>query len=234
MNLFYCPEILSTNYLKDKEAAHCINALRLKINDNIFITDGIGNLHTAKIINISNKMVFINIINTENNYAALPYHLHIAISITKNSDRIEYFAEKTTEIGISEISFINCRHSERKNINIERIKRIVEAAMKQSYKAFHPKINKITNYKDFMNNNFTEKHKFIAHCHSDKKSFLGNNIIKNSSYLIIIGPEGDFSEEEINIAKENNFIPVSLGNARLRTETAAIYTSSIISVINNL
>src|SRR5574344_1951320 len=234
MYLFYCPDILSTNSLSDKEATHCVNVLRLKINDIVHVTDGIGNLYKAEINNISNKNISLNIIDTQNNFMPLPYNLHIAISATKNIDRIEYFVEKATEIGISEISFLNCRYSERKNVNTDRIKRIAEAAMKQSYKAFHPKINELIPFSNFMKLQFSEEQKFIAHCYPDSKSFLANNVTKNSSYLVLIGPEGDFSEEEVSIAKNNGFLPISLGSSRLRTETAALYATTLISVINNI
>ena len=231
MNLFYETNILETLTLNEDESAHCSRVLRLKNNDIIFITDGKGNLYESEIVEINPKRTVINIINSIENFEKRNYSLHIAIAPTKNIDRIEWFVEKATEIGIDKISFLLCENSERKIIRTDRINKIVESAMKQSYKAFHPIISEMVKYENFVKNN-NSKNKFIAHCENAEKQYLANIIEKSSEYLILIGPEGDFSKSEIELANSNGFQPISLGNSRLRTETAGIVACDIISIKN--
>ncbi|MDR2835231.1 MAG: 16S rRNA (uracil(1498)-N(3))-methyltransferase [Bacteroidales bacterium] len=234
MKLFYVPEILETLSLNEEESKHCSKVLRLKIGDIIHITDGKGNLFQTEIQKISAKQTFIKIIETIPNFGKIPYSLHIAIAPTKNIERIEWFVEKATEIGINEITPLICDNSERKIIKIDRLNKIIESAMKQSYKTFHPKINETINFQNFMRNIPNSDQKFIAYCENVDKKYLGNIIKKTASVLILIGPEGDFSEKEIEIANQNKFSIVSLGNSRLRTETAAMVACNIVAVMNEM
>lgn len=233
MKLFYEPEILQKFSLNEEESRHCKKVLRLKEGDIIYITDGKGSLFKSEILEISEKKTYVNILETKNNFEKRPYNLHIAIAPTKNIERIEWFVEKTTEIGIDKISFLLCENSERKLIKTERLNKIIEAAMKQSYKTYHPLVSEMIKFEDFIKNNSSQQ-KFIAHCEDSNKEYLANLIQKKSDYIILIGPEGDFSTKEIALALEYNFLAISLSNSRLRTETAAIVACDIISIINNL
>ena len=219
--------------LSEEESNHCARVLRLKIGDEIFIADGKGNLYRSQIENIDNKRTSVHIVETIAEYNKLPYHLHIAIAPTKNIDRMEWFLEKATEIGISEITPIICHYSERKVIKTDRMNRIVEAAMKQSYKAYHPTINDMVKFSDFVKNDCSEQ-KFIAHCEdNDTRKYLADIVRPKTSVTILIGPEGDFSHDEINLALRH-YTPVTLGNSRLRTETAALVACDIVSIINQI
>ncbi len=160
------------------------------------------------------------------------YALHMAVAPTKNNDRFEWFLEKATEIGVSEITPILCARSERKIIKLERIQKVVQAAMKQSLQLYLPKVNDAISFTDFMN---LEKKGFlfIAHCEESEKMDLMRRVLPDRDITILIGPEGDFTHEEINLARENGFLPISLGENRLRTETAALVACTIVAVVNN-
>ncbi|HOK38228.1 MAG TPA: 16S rRNA (uracil(1498)-N(3))-methyltransferase [Bacteroidales bacterium] len=236
MHLFYDPEIsFPFHKFNEDESKHISRVLRMQVGDHIWLTDGKGNMHKSTISNITGKIVEVRIIETYKDYEKRNYYLHIAIAPTKNIDRYEWFVEKSTEIGIDEITPIICKNSERKIVKTDRLKRIAESAMKQSYKAYHPVIDEQLNFEKFITQYFGEAQKFIAHCeeHNDK-IYLGNLLKKEGSYLILIGPEGDFNAAEIQMAKDTGFIPVSLGRSRLRTETAGVVACDIISVINQL
>lgn len=208
--------------LIQEEALHFIKVLRGKVGQKISVTDGNGIMGKGSVVFIQSKTVEIDLSEIYTNFEQRPYRLHIAIAPTKNMERTEFFLEKATEIGIDEITFLKSFHSERKNINLERCKKIVHAATKQSLKAYIPKLNNLTKFSDFIKNSFSEQ-KFIAHCKEsfDRKS-LKETIQPNADYLILIGPEGDFSTDEIQLAKKNGFTGISLGNQRFRTETAAL------------
>jgi len=236
MHLFYDPEIsFPFHKFNEDESKHISRVLRMQVGDHIWLTDGKGNMHKSTISNITGKIVEVRIIETYKDYEKRNYYLHIAIAPTKNIDRYEWFVEKSTEIGIDEITPIICKNSERKIVKTDRLKRIAESAMKQSYKAYHPVIDEQLNFEKFITQYFGEAQKIIAHCeeHNDK-IYLGNLLKKEGSYLILIGPEGDFNAAEIQMAKDTGFIPVSLGRSRLRTETAGVVACDIISVINQL
>lgn len=208
--------------LSEEESKHFIKVLRGKIGEEIFVTDGNGNLAKGKVSQINSKSVEVEIFEIRKNFEQKPYKLHIAIAPTKNMERTEFFLEKSTEIGIDEITFLKTFHSERKNINIERCQKIVQSAAKQSLKAYLPKINDLVKFPDFIQQNHSEN-KLIAHCDSNfERTGFQKLIQPKKDYLILIGPEGDFSKEEIELAKQNHFTGISLGNQRLRTETAAL------------
>ncbi len=232
MQLFYTPDIKTNIYtLNEIESKHCIRVLRLSINDRIQLIDGKGSFYEAKIIDPNPKKCTVEIIETKKEFGKRNHYLHIAIAPTKNIDRFEWFLEKATEIGIDEITPILCEHSERKMIKPDRLEKIIISAIKQSIKAYKPKLNDLTNYKDFVIQS-SDCEKFIAHCEENKKTHLKNTYNKGNNVVILIGPEGDFSEQEIELAKKYNFHETSLGQSRLRTETAGVVACHTINLLN--
>ena len=233
MQLFYNSDIKQgdiTFFFDKEESKHIVKVLRKKERDKIFITNGLGYLFESEIILASEKKCEVKI-TKESFQEPDKFYTHIAVAPTKMNDRLEWFLEKATEIGIHEITPIICDHSERKVYKIDRAEKIIQAAMKQSLHYYIPKINEPISFSQFVKSNI-ERQKFIAHCEeTDKKSFK-NEVIKDEKVTILIGPEGDFSTKEINLAIENEFIPVTLGNTRLRTETAALVACHTIALIN--
>lgn len=233
MQLFYNSDIKQgdTNFFFDKEESkHIVKVLRKKEGDKIFITNGLGYLFESEILIASEKKCEVKI--TKESYKQPDsFYTHIAVAPTKMNDRMEWFLEKATEIGIHEITPIICEHSERKVYKIDRAEKIIQAAMKQSLHYYIPKINEPILLSQFVKSNF-EGQRFIAHCEeTDKKSFQ-KTIAKNEKVTILIGPEGDFSTKEIHLAMANHFIPVTLGNTRLRTETAALVACHTLALLN--
>ena len=221
MNLFYSPDITGDfHLLSEHESKHLSKVLRLKTGDTIRMVDGKGNLYEGVLQKVTHRECEVKLTQKISDYEKRGYYLHIAVAPTKNIDRIEWFIEKATEIGIDEITPILCEHSERKVIKTERIEKIMISAMKQSGKAFIPKFNDMISFKELISSSF-EGEKFIAHCYDQEKTSL-IKAIKGNSNLILIGPEGDFSEKEVKEALEHDYKPVSLGTSRLRTETAAL------------
>jgi 16S rRNA (uracil1498-N3)-methyltransferase len=233
MQLFYCPDInpSQTYTLNKEESMHCVRVLRLKENDIIHITDGLGNLHKAEIIEALPRACSVRIVETKTNFEQRDYYLHIAIAPTKNIARVEWFLEKATEMGIDEITPIICDNSERKTINKDRLEKILISAMKQSLKAFLPKLNNITTFNQFISG-ISEKNKLICYCQQDDRKFIKQAYKPKESVLILIGPEGDFSEKEVEMALKNNYHKITLGKQRLRTETAALYAVQSIHLLN--
>ena len=233
MQLFYNSNIKSndkTFFFDKEESKHIIKVLRKKESDKIFITNGLGYLFESIIEVASEKKCEVKIIKETFQQPDI-FYTHIAVAPTKMNDRLEWFLEKATEIGIHEITPIICDHSERKVYKIDRAEKIIQAAMKQSLHYYIPKINEPISFSQFVKSNI-DGQKFIAHCEeTDKKSFK-NEVKKDEKITILIGPEGDFSSKEINLTIENNFIPVTLGNTRLRTETAALVACHTIALIN--
>lgn len=233
MQLFYNSDIKQgdiTFFFDKEESKHIVKVLRKKESDKIFITNGLGYLFESEIILASEKKCEVKI-TKESFQEPDKFYTHIAVAPTKMNDRLEWFLEKATEIGIHEITPIICDHSERKVYKIDRAEKIIQAAMKQSLHYYIPKINEPISFSQFVKSNI-ERQKFIAHCEeTDKKSFK-NEVNKDEKVTILIGPEGDFSTKEINLAIENGFIPVTLGNTRLRTETAALVACHTIALIN--
>ncbi|MDR1119402.1 MAG: 16S rRNA (uracil(1498)-N(3))-methyltransferase [Dysgonamonadaceae bacterium] len=230
MHIFYTPAIQESAILPEEEAKHCLRVLRLTVGAEVLLTDGAGFFYKAVLLQENVKHCFVEIRETIS--APLPWKnkIHIAIAPTKQIERIEWFAEKATEIGINEISFLQCRFSERKELNTERVKKILISAMKQSQKTVLPVLNKIQSFKQFISQPF-EGQKFIAHCHPDQKESLKTVYTPGSDALVLIGPEGDFSKEEVSEAKNMGFVPVSLGESRLRTETAALVACHTLHLI---
>jgi 16S rRNA (uracil1498-N3)-methyltransferase len=205
--------------------------VKIKFVYNRELIDGKGGFFTAKIIEPNPKKCMVEIVETKKDYKKRNHHLHIAIAPTKNNDRLEWFLEKATEIGIDEITPIVCEHSERKVIKPERLEKILISAMKQSIKAYKPQLNELVRYMDFIKQPFAGE-KFIAHCEDHEKSFLKNRYTVGRDVLILIGPEGDFSPAEIELALQNQFKEISLGNSRLRTETAGVVACHTINLLN--
>ncbi len=233
MQLFYTPDLHNDiHFLNDDEALHCINVLRLKSGDRVFLTDGKGILSEAVIEVLDKKKVLVHFENTIAEYKKRRYYLHIAIAPTKSIDRFEWFVEKATEIGIDEITPIITDHSERRKIRLDRTEKVIIAAMKQSIKAYKPKLNPCIKFNEFVEKQYNECKLYIAHCHKMEKSDLHNIYPANNDVLILIGPEGDFSEKEIKHAMSRDYRSISLGNSRLRTETAGIVACYSISLIN--
>ncbi|MBN2868725.1 MAG: 16S rRNA (uracil(1498)-N(3))-methyltransferase, partial [Flavobacteriaceae bacterium] len=189
-----------------------------------------GYLFTAEITIADQKNCVVNIINSEFKKPT-DYQLHLAVAPTKMNDRYEWFLEKATEIGITSITPIYCDHSERKKVKTDRFEKILQSAMKQSLHLYLPTLNEPISFKDYVNQDFSGDI-FIAHCEETDKKSLKNEIKPNSETTILIGPEGDFSVNEIETAIKNKFIPVTLGNTRLRTETAAIVACHSVAFIN--
>ncbi len=232
MHIFYTPDITDKFYqLSEEESRHCIKVLRLKENDTIYLIDGKGTLFTAKIIDAHHKHCTVECIEKQIDFGKLDYKLHIALAPTKNIDRTEWFLEKCTEIGIDEFTPLLCEHSERKVIKTARLLKVITSAVKQSLKAFHPKLNELTKFNELITAPF-EGDKYIAHCYEGEKPHLKTLCRAKSKCLILIGPEGDFSPQEVELAKANGFKEISLGNSRLRTETAGVVACNIVSLSN--
>ncbi|RLD69141.1 MAG: 16S rRNA (uracil(1498)-N(3))-methyltransferase [Bacteroidetes bacterium] len=232
MHIFYTPDIKSDKYtLSEEESKHSVRVLRLQIGDKITLIDGIGGYYIAEITNNHPKRCEIKIIQTEKEYGKRNYHLTMAIAPTKNIDRFEWFLEKSTEIGVDKfIPFIS-QQSERKVIKPERLDKRINSAIKQSIQAYRPHLGGLVKFKDLINLEFIGK-KLIAHCFETKKPYLKDVIAKDESVLILIGPEGDFTMEEVEMAKSKGFREISLGENRLRTETAGIVAVHTVAIGN--
>lgn len=233
MHIFYTPDIQQRNELPPDEAKHCLRVLRLTSGDEITLTDGKGNFYKAEIEGETPKACSVIIKETRWQEPLWNGHLHVAVAPTKNMDRNEWFAEKATEIGFDELTFLDCRYSERRVIKTDRIEKIMVSAIKQSLKARLPKINGMTLFKSFIQQVQGEQ-KFIAHCYEGDKPLLKDAIEPGKDAVILIGPEGDFSEDEVKQAMEKGFVPISLGKSRLRTETAALVACMTLNQANQL
>lgn len=221
MSLFYVPDIAGSWELSQEEAAHAIRVLRLQAGDKLEITDGAGSLYPTRVASVQGKHCYVEpveAVRVPKNWNGM---LHIAIAPTKNMDRIEWFAEKATEIGLDALTFLNCRFSERKVVKPERVERIVVSAMKQSLKYSKPVVEDMVDFKKFI---AAERNgaKYIAHCYDSERVLLKDILVPGEDATVLIGPEGDFSPEEVELAIKAGYRPVSLGSSRLRTETAAL------------
>lgn len=231
MHVFYTPDIAVDGELPEEEAGHCLRVLRLGVGDEVMLTDGKGFFYKAVITAATGKRCQVKVVETIGQAPLWNSHLHLAMAPTKNMDRIEWFAEKATEIGFDELSFVNCRFSERKVIKTERIEKIVVSAVKQSLKARKPLVNELTDFGKFIQQKF-EGQKFIAHCYEGDKPLLKDVFIPGKDAVVLIGPEGDFSPEEVQKAEAAGFQAISLGKSRLRTETAALVAVHIMNLFN--
>ena len=229
-HLFYCPSVAATHVLSEEESAHAVRVLRRTTGDILHIADGNGMLYEAQITNPHPKHCEVEIIEQTLQAKHHPVELHIAVAPTKNIERIEWMAEKCTEIGVDTITPLLCRYSERKQIRIDRLEKIVLAAAKQSLSAYLPMLHEMTAVEQVICS-ATEQRRFIAHSSpwTDKK-ILRDELRSTppTSTIVLIGPEGGFTDEEVRLAMAHGFVPVSLGDARLRTETAAIVATTLV------
>ncbi|MHA7831011.1 MAG: 16S rRNA (uracil(1498)-N(3))-methyltransferase [Flagellimonas sp.] len=214
------------------ESKHIVRVLRKSEGDTVHITNGKGYLFEAEILEADQKKCRARI-TSQRKSIPKRYKLHMVVAPTKMNDRYEWFLEKATEIGVDEITPIICDHSERKTIKLERMERVLQAAMKQSLQTVLPQINPPISCKAFLEQDNTVGYRFIAHCQNGDKMELKRRVIADNDATILIGPEGDFSKEEIDLAKEKGYVPISLGRNRLRTETAAIVACTTVAIINN-
>lgn len=234
MNVFYLPDAkLGTISFPEEESKHMVKVLRMKEGDRFCVTDGKGSLYDAELVDAHPKRAMADLSNQRSGYDVRDYKLSIAIAPTKLNERTEWFLEKATEIGIDEVKLFASYHSERRVANVERFKKIVVAAMKQSVKSKMPIVEEMVSFDKLVKQNF-EGQKFIAWIDDDVKEQLCDLYEKGENAIVLIGPEGDFSKEEVELAKVNGFVPVSLGNARLRTETAAVVACHTIQLINQM
>ncbi len=232
MHIFYTPDISGNTYILDEtESKHCVRVLRLEKGDEITLVDGRGGFFTAEIADPNPKRCAVTVIKSEPDFGGRDFRVHIAIAPTKNIERIEWFLEKATEIGINRVTPLLCRYSERKEIKHDRLEKVMVSAMKQSLKAYLPKLDDLTKFADFIKQPF-DGQKFIAHCEEQHRDLLKNLVEVKQNYLILIGPEGDFSTEEIEMALTAGFRPVSLGDSRLRTETAGVVACHTFNLLN--
>ena len=221
MHLFYLPTLTSSNKevtLSEEESKHACRVLRLKVNDTITLLDGVGGTYEAKILDDNPKRCHVSIVAYSKDEEPF-FENHIAIAPTKNMDRLEWFVEKATELGVTHISLILCEHSERKVVKLDRIEKIVVSASKQSKRTYFPIVNELVTFTQFLK---TYPNGAIAHCEENDKNTL-DQVALTQNYPVLIGPEGDFSLKEIEMAKSSGYVFVTLGKTRLRTETAGLY-----------
>lgn len=233
MYLFYCPDIETTLTLSEEESGHCVQVLRRTAGDAISVTDGAGHLYHCIITNPHRKHCDVRIDSVETPAPLHEGHIHIALAPTKNIDRTEWALEKCVEIGADEITLLLCDHSERKTVNFERLQKIVVSAAKQSLKTRFPILHPMTKMTDLQ----VDGDRFIAHCiegyeATDSKRALRDKVVRGHQTTVLIGAEGDFSPQEVEWALANGYQPVSLGNSRLRTETAAIVACHTAVLVN--
>jgi 16S rRNA (uracil1498-N3)-methyltransferase len=236
MQLFYTPDIDPTHlqyFLNEEESKHAIRVMRLEKGDGVQLIDGKGGLYAASILDAHPKRTIFQINSVIAAFNKRNHYLHIAIAPTKNIERTEWFLEKATEIGIDEVSLIICQRSERKEVKTERLNKIIISAIKQSIKAYHPVLNEPISFNQLLTKSFTGQ-KFIAHCDYGDKASLKKELMANGNYLILIGPEGDFTPAEINDALKNDFKGITLGESRLRTETAALEACFEVNFLNRM
>ena len=234
MNVFYLPDAqIGAISFPEEESKHIVKVLRMKEGDRFCVTDGNGSLYDAELIDAHPKRAMANLSNQRNGYDIRDFKVSIAIAPTKLNERTEWFLEKATEIGIDEVKLFSSYHSERRVANVDRFKKIVISAMKQSVKSKMPIVEDMVSFDKLVKQNY-EGQKFIAWIDDNVKEQLCDLYKKGENALVLIGPEGDFSKEEVALATEYGFIPVSLGEARLRTETAAVVACHTIQLINQM
>lgn len=234
MQLFYAPDIVPPHHtLTEEESKHCVRVLRMDMGASLMLTDGRGNMYTAQVTDPNPKRCTVEIVSTQTQYGKRPYSLTMAVAPTKNPDRYEWFLEKATEVGCDAFIPVECAHSERRVLKHERSEKVITSAVKQSLKAYHPVLEPVTTVKDVILRPF-DGQKLIAHCREDigQRVLIKDAVASNSNTLILIGPEGDFSREEIELAIANGFTAITLGDARLRTETAALAAVMSTSFVN--
>jgi 16S rRNA (uracil1498-N3)-methyltransferase len=234
MQLFYNPEITEETKefdLGPEESRHLQKVLRKKEGDTFHITNGKGWLFEARLEKISPKSIRSMVLSSEKRHRKM-HSLHMAVAPTKSNDRFEWFLEKATEIGIDEITPIICKRSERRTLKMERLQKVIQEAMKQSLRTYLPVLHSPVSLEEFLQAPHPGL-RFIAHCHEEEKMELKRRIAPDKRITVLVGPEGDFTEEEVDMAYDKGFLPVSLGESRLRTETAAIYACTAVAVFNS-
>ena len=232
MNLFYANNIQPPLFqLSPEESKHIVRVLRMKAGDDILFTDGKGMLYHCRIAEANPKGTLVEVLRQEPGKDKRPFVLHMAVAPTKNINRFEWFLEKATEIGVDRITPFISRHSERKTVKTDRLNRVITAAMKQSLKTFHPVLDEPVSFETLIRQPFEGK-KFIAYIDPEVTLELSKAYTKGENAWVLIGPEGDFSPEEVEQAKKEGFIPVRLGPSRLRTETAAVVACHTINLLN--
>ena len=232
MYLFYAPDIKDKGYiLNPEDSRHCAKVLRLKSGVRITLTDGRGSFYYAKITKADAKATEVAVEETERQEKPWPFHLHVAIAPTKNMNRTEWAIEKMIELGVDRITPLLCDHSERKTIKPARIHRIITSAVKQSLKAWYPQLEEMTQFKKFVEGEF-QGGKYIAYRDEQYNKMLGEFYSPSADAVVLIGPEGDFSRDEVALAIEKGFKPVNLGKSRLRTETAAVVACHGLHMLN--
>lgn len=234
---FYAPDIESTGQLPESDSAHCCRVLRMKEGDEVTVVDGKGHRFRCCIVSAHSKHTSLEIIEKIDVSNHWGVHITLAVAPTKLSDRMEWMLEKAVEIGIDRIVLLRCRRSERKTIKLDRLERVMISAMKQSLKGVLPTIEDMVDFNSFVavSNNGGECQKFFGYCDAafPKKEFV-KECLPEIPVIIMIGPEGDFAPEEVRAAVEHGFIPVTFGESRLRTETAALYGVTGVHIINQL
>ncbi|TKC56858.1 16S rRNA (uracil(1498)-N(3))-methyltransferase [Pedobacter hiemivivus] len=233
MHVFYTPDISSNEYvLNEEESKHCTKVLRLGTGAMVYLIDGIGGLYKAEITGEHKKHVSLKVVEAKHEYNKRNHHLHIAIAPTKNIDRLEWFLEKATEIGIDEITPVICDRSERKIVKEDRLYKVITSAVKQSLQAYHPVLNPQISLSTFLKQ-ANDSVKMIAHClDNEPRQFIAEVTRPKERYTILIGPEGDFTGAEIELALQSGYKPLTLGNTRLRTETAALAACFEVNYLN--
>lgn len=234
---FYCPSIATEPVLPEADSQHCVRVLRMQPGESVQVIDGQGGLYRCVLVDAHPKHARLSIVERVDQPLPWPQQITIAVAPTKMMDRMEWLVEKLVEVGVNRIVPLRCRFSERKEIKTERLEKIAVSAMKQSLKAVLPEIWPMTSFADFMRSPVVtdaEAQKFVAHCDSSlPRLLLAQTYQPRRSAVMLIGPEGDFSAEEIAQAIDGGFVPVSLGDSRLRTETAALYACSTFHIIDS-
>ncbi|MEZ2337445.1 16S rRNA (uracil(1498)-N(3))-methyltransferase [Mucilaginibacter sp. RCC_168] len=236
MHLFYTPDIAPSHpqyFLSEEESKHAIRVLRLEVGSEVQLIDGRGGFYNAVIQDAHPKRTILSVTSVTTDFNKRNHYLHLAVAPTKNIERLEWFLEKATEIGIDEISLFISQRSERKEAKVDRLNKIITAAIKQSLKAYHPLLNEPVKLNELLTRPFSGQ-KFIAHCEPGEKLTLRNELQLQGRYLVLIGPEGDFTPAEIESALQNGFKPITLGESRLRTETAALEACFEVNFLNRV
>jgi 16S rRNA (uracil1498-N3)-methyltransferase len=233
MQLFYTPDIGGDRYaLSEEESKHCVCVLRLGPGAPVALTDGRGNLYRGRLVCVANRRCEVEITSVEREYGKRNYYLQLAVAPTKSTDRCEWLLEKATEIGVDRITPLLCEHSERRVWKTDRGAKIITAAVKQSLKTYHPVLDELTPFEQLLKTPF-DGDRFIAHCHEgDTRKLQRDALTPGGRAQVLIGPEGDFSPREVALAREVGFIEISLGQSRLRTETAAVVACHTFALMN--
>ncbi|CAA9301240.1 MAG: 16S rRNA (uracil(1498)-N(3))-methyltransferase [uncultured Cytophagales bacterium] len=233
MHLFYAPDFSQDRpFLPEEEARHALKVLRLDVGDPLRVTDGRGNLYEASIAGADPKKCRLAVLRHEPEFGKRGFSIHVAVAPTKNADRTEWLVEKCVEIGVDRLSFVLCERSERRHFNPDRVEKIAVAAMKQSLKAYLPEMGELVSLREFLKNP-PPGHNYIAHLEEGERRLLQHAAPAGGSYCVLIGPEGDFTPGEVAAALGSGFVPVSLGESRLRTETAGVVACHILNLLNS-